>query len=241
MRIDIATVFPEMFGGPLGTSIIARAQETGQVAIRVHDLRDWAVDRHRSVDDYPYGGGPGMVMRPEPFFRLAESLDGRPSRTLLFSPAGRVLDQGYLRSLRQEPWLLLLCGHYEGIDERVSSGLGAEEVSLGDYVLTGGELPAMVLVDAVVRLLPGVLGAAGSLEEESFSGGLLEYPHYTRPSDFRGMKVPEVLLSGDHAAIAAWRRQASIERTANRRPELLAAANLTAAERARHPVNTGPK
>jgi tRNA (guanine37-N1)-methyltransferase len=237
MRIDIASIFPEMFGGPLGCSIVARAQENRLVAIHVHDLRDHTADRHRSVDDYPYGGGAGMVMRPEPFFRLFDSLAGRPSRVVMFTPAGRRLDQGYVRCLAQEPWLLLLCGHYEGVDERVSTAMGADEVSLGDYVLTGGELPAMVLVDAIVRQLPGVLGAPGSLYEESFTDGLLEYPQYTRPPEIRGLRVPNVLMSGDHRAIAAWRRRAAIERTALRRPDLLATAALTPAERAQHRTN----
>jgi len=238
MRIDIATIFPEMFAGPLGTSIIARAQEQGTVELYVHDLRDFTDDKHRSVDDYPYGGGAGMVMRPEPFFRLHDFLCGgfgdpeqapepddagtgiRPY-TIMFSPAGRRLEQQYVRQLACEPWLLLLCGHYEGVDHRVTEGLGAQEVSLGDFVLTGGELPAMVVSDAVIRLLPGVLGGAGSLAEESFSGSLLEYPQYTRPPQYRGLFVPEVLMSGNHGAIAAWRQEAARQRTASRRPDLL--------------------
>lgn len=249
MRIDIATIFPRMFAAPLGSSIAARAQEAGLASIRIHDLRDFTEDRHRSVDDYPYGGGAGMVMRPGPFFRLHDHLvatdrDSRPARppsaddedpiVVLFSPAGVVLRQELVQQLAAAPWLLLLCGHYEGIDERVALGLKAVEVSLGDFVLTGGELPAMVLVDAVVRQLPGVLGAAESLAEESFGcaagGARLEYPHYTRPPEFRGMAVPDVLRSGDHAAVAAWRQRQSLRRTIERRPDLIERLPLTPGE-----------
>ncbi len=249
MRIDIATIFPAMFAGPLGTSILARAQEAGLLDIRIHDLRDHTSDRHRTVDDYPYGGGAGMVMRPGPFFSLYDSLVGadgesgeagsreaapvRPRpRVVLFSPAGKVLSQQTVRRYAGEPWLLLICGHYEGIDDRVAAGLGAEEISLGDFVLTGGELPAMVLVDGISRLLPGVLGTDESLAEESFTAGLLEYPQFTRPPEIRGLTVPAVLLSGDHPAVHRWRREQSLLRTAQRRPELLASACLTEEERA---------
>lgn len=223
-----------MFRGPLGASIISRAQEYGLVTIKVHDLRDHTDDRHRSVDDYPYGGGSGMVMRPEPFFRLVDALTatGVAARpwTILLSAAGRPLAQQSVRRLASRGWLLLLCGHYEGVDERVAQSLADEEISLGDYILTGGELPAMVLVDAVVRLLPGVLGDPGSLAEESFGSGLLEYPQYTRPAVYRGLEVPAVLTSGNHRAVADWRRREAVVRTALRRPELLDQADLSPEE-----------
>lgn len=247
MRVDVATIFPGMFAGPLGTSIAARAQEAGLITVRIHDLRDFATDRHRTVDDYPYGGGAGMVMKPQPFFDLVETVTGMtveelrcmPAGTsasarphvVLFSPAGKRLDQSDVRRIASFPWLILLCGHYEGVDERVSEHLADEELSLGDFVLTGGELPAMVLLDAVIRQLPGVLDRQ-SLTEESFTLGLLEYPQYTRPASYRGHPVPEVLLSGDHGAIAAWRRREAIRRTAARRPDLIEAAPLTDEERA---------
>jgi len=244
VRIDVATIFPGMFAGPLGTSIVARAQEVGAVEIRVHDLRDHTEDRHRTVDDYPYGGGAGMVMRPGPFFALHDQLVAQTGavnppatakpKVILFSPAGRVLCQAIVQQLAVVPWLLLLCGHYEGIDERVTVGLAAEEISLGDFVLTGGELPAMVLIDAVTRQLPGVLGASSSLAEESFGGvgeaRRLEYPQYTRPPEFRGMSVPEVLRSGDHGAIRRWRQEQSLLRTVSRRPELIDLDALTPEE-----------
>ena len=245
MRIDVATIFPGMFAGPLGTSIVARAQEVGAVEIRVHDLRDHTEDRHRTVDDYPYGGGAGMVMRPGPFFALYDQLiaqaavadhpvvDTKP-KVILFSPAGRDLRQATVQELAAVPWLVLLCGHYEGIDERVSVGLEAEEVSLGDFVLTGGELPAMVLIDAIARQLPGVLGTSASLAEESFGvageARRLEYPQYTRPPEFRGLSVPEVLRSGDHGAIRRWRQEQSLLRTISRRPELIDLDALTPEE-----------
>ncbi|MDP2872716.1 MAG: tRNA (guanosine(37)-N1)-methyltransferase TrmD [Bacillota bacterium] len=245
MRVDVATIFPGMFAGPLGSSIAARAQEAGLVDVRIHDLRDYTCDRHRTVDDYPYGGGAGMVMKPEPFFDLVETVTGTPigqlrqkpraagcrAYVVLFSPAGRRIDQSDVRRLARMPWLILLCGHYEGIDERVSEHLVDEELSLGDFVLTGGELPAMVLLDALIRQLPGALGDA-SLAEESFTSGLLEYPQYTRPASYRGYAVPEVLLSGDHGAVAAWRRQQALRRTAERRPDLLAAVQPAAGGRA---------
>ncbi|OGS69052.1 MAG: tRNA (guanosine(37)-N1)-methyltransferase TrmD, partial [Firmicutes bacterium RBG_13_65_8] len=205
----MATIFPRMFAGPMGTSIMARAQETGLLDLAIHDLRDHTTDRHRTVDDYPYGGGAGMVMRPQPFFafmdrlledaRVIPSLAGRRPRVLMMSPAGDRLTAATARRLSNSPWLAILCGHYEGVDERVREALVDEEISIGDFILTGGELPAMVVVDAVVRLLPGALGSQDSLTEESFSGQLLEYPQYTRPAEFRGYRVPEVLLSGDHA------------------------------------------
>ena len=223
MRIDIVTIFPEAFA-PLEVSIVGRARERGVLDVRVHDLRDYTTDRHRQVDDTPYGGGPGMVMKPEPFFAAVEAIrtetPGAP-RLLLPSPQGRPLTQALLQELSQEPHLLILCGHYEGIDERVVAGLGAEEISIGDYVLSGGELAAMVIVDGVARLVPGVVGDEHSLAAESFSGGLLDFPHYTRPPEFRGMRVPEVLLSGHHEAIRRWRRNEQLRRTRRRRPDLL--------------------
>jgi tRNA (guanine37-N1)-methyltransferase len=235
IRIDVLTVFPRMFDGPLDESILRRARERGLAEVRVHDVRDWATDRHRSTDDAPYGGGAGMVMRPEPLFSaaeavLAEAPEGRREIVLL-SPQGELFRQATAKELSQVRHLLLLCGHYEGFDERVRQHLATRELSIGDYVLTGGELPAMVVIDAVVRLLPGALGSDESLDEESHSSGLLEYPHYTRPPDFRGWTVPPVLLSGHHAAIARWRREQSLLRTLERRPDLLARADLSSADR----------
>jgi tRNA (guanine37-N1)-methyltransferase len=227
MRIDILTIFPGMFRGPFDESIVRRAVEQGAVEIVVHNLRDWATDRHRTVDDYPFGGGAGMVMKPEPFFAAAEEiLQGAQARIVLLSPAGRRFDQRLAEEFAREPRLLLLCGHYEGVDDRVRQHLATDEISIGDFVLTGGELAAMVVVDAVVRLLPGVI-APGSLASESYAQGLLEYPQYTRPAAFRGWAVPEVLLSGHHAAIARWRRRQAILRTAQQRPDLLARASLS--------------
>lgn len=233
MRIDIVTIFPEAFT-PLEVSIVGRARARGLVDIRIHDLRDFTTDRHRQVDDVPYGGGPGMVMKPEPFFAAVEAIRreaGGTPRLLLPSPQGRRLTQALVRELSRERHLVILCGHYEGIDERVREGLGAEEISIGDYVLSGGELPAMVIVDAVARLVPGVVGDAASVAEESFSEGLLDYPHYTRPAEFRGMRVPEVLLSGHHAEIRRWRRREQLRRTRERRPDLLERAVLTEEDR----------
>jgi tRNA (guanine37-N1)-methyltransferase len=224
MRIDILTLFPEMFESPLSYSILRRAQEQGIVAITITNIRDFATDKYRKVDDKPYGGGPGMVMMPGPVFDCFEhvaSLDPQPGRVLLLSPQGRPFHQAKARELAREERLILIAGRYEGFDERIRLGLGAEQISLGDYVLNGGELAAMVIVDAVVRLLPGALGDEDSAKDDSFSTGLLEYPQYTRPEDFRGMKVPEILLSGDHAKIAQWRRQQSLDRTQSWRPDLL--------------------
>lgn len=232
MRIDIVTIFPGMFRGPFDESIVRRAIERGVVQIGVHDLRNWATDRHRTVDDYPFGGGPGMVMKVEPIVAAVEALRaGEQARVILLSPAGRRFTQPLAEELAREEQLLLICGHYEGVDERVREHVATDEISIGDFVLTGGELAAMVIVDAVVRLLPGVI-ASESLAAESHSSSLLEYPHYTRPAEFRGWRVPEVLLSGNHAAIAAWRRQHALLRTARQRPDLLATADLTPAERA---------
>jgi tRNA (guanine37-N1)-methyltransferase len=223
MRIDILSIFPEFFSGPFDTSLLGRARDEGILELSVHDLRRWATDRHRTVDDIPYGGGAGMVMKPEPFFAAVSELYGdvaaRP-RTVLLTPRGRPLDQGLVRDLATEPSLLLLCGRYEGIDERVHSQLATDEVSIGDYVLAGGEVAACVLVEAVMRLLPGALGNADSTEDESFSSGLLEYPQYTRPAEFRGESVPEVLRSGDHGKVAAWRNAQALARTKAVRPDL---------------------
>lgn len=233
MRIDIVTIFPEAFT-PLGLSIIGRARERGLLAVHVHDLRDFTSDRHRQVDDTPYGGGPGMVMQPEPFFAAIDAIRRETTsdpRILLPSPQGRTLTQALVKELSLIPHLAILCGHYEGIDERVREGLGAEEISVGDYVLSGGELPAMVIVDALARLLPGVVGDAQSVEAESFSEGLLDYPHYTRPPEVRGLRVPEVLLSGHHEAIRRWRRKEQLRRTRERRSDLLRQAALSEEDR----------
>jgi tRNA (guanine37-N1)-methyltransferase len=223
VRVDIVSIFPDALA-PLEVSILGRARAKGVIEVVVWDLRDFTTDRHRQVDDVPYGGGPGMVMKPEPFFAAVEAITryapGR-QRILLTSPQGRRFDQGFAEELAREARLLILCGHYEGIDERVVTGLGAEEVSIGDYVLTGGELPAMVIVDAVARLVPGVVGDAASVEADSFSGGLLDYPHYTRPAEFRGLGVPAVLLSGHHEQIRRWRRREQLRRTLHRRPDLI--------------------
>ena len=228
VRFDIITIFPGMFSSVVDESILGRAVKSGLVEIQRVDLRDFTEDRHRSVDDRPYGGGPGMVFKPEPVFDAVESVLGEVGsaadagvRKIILTPQGRRLDQPLLRELSGESRIVLLCGHYEGFDERIIEGLGFEEVSIGDYVLSGGELPAMVLIDGVVRLLPGALGHPESSEEESFENGILEYPQYSRPSEYRGMKVPEVLLSGNHAEIEQWRRQQALERTRDRRGDLL--------------------
>jgi tRNA (guanine37-N1)-methyltransferase len=234
MRIDIITIFPKMFEPVLNESIIKRAQKKGKVRIYIHDLRDYSPDKHRKVDDRPFGGGSGMVMRPESIFKAVEKIKSQShpslslrtskvtkSQVILLSPQGKRLTQRIAKGLSKYKHLILICGHYEGVDERVRERLVDEEISIGDYVLTGGELPAMVLVDSVVRLLPGVLGDKNSLNFESFEDNLLEYPHYTRPAQFRGMCVPEILLSGDHKKIEAWRKQEAIKRTRQRRPDLL--------------------
>jgi tRNA (guanine37-N1)-methyltransferase len=221
VRIDVFTIFPEIFEGPLRESLLGRAIGEGLLDIRVHDLRQWSEDRHRVVDDTAYGGGPGMVMKPEPYFAAVESLDPDRGRVLLLSPAGRRLDQAFVRELAGEEHLALLCGRYEGVDERVIEGLPAEEVSIGDYVLAGGEVPALVVIEAVTRLVPGVIGKEESHERDSFAEPrLLDHPQYTRPAEFRGMAVPEVLLSGDHRAIERWRREAAREKTRRNRPDL---------------------
>jgi tRNA (guanine37-N1)-methyltransferase len=222
VRIDVFTIFPEILEGPLRASLLGKAIESGVVDVRVHDLRAFATDRHRQVDDESYGGGPGMVMKPEPVFAAVESLGAGGMRVVLLSPAGRRLDQALVRELAAEPRLVLIAGRYEGLDERIVEGLPAQEVSIGDYVLSGGELPALVVIEAVTRLLPGVIGREESHERDSFGvDGLLDHPHYTRPAEFRGMAVPDVLLSGNHAKIQRWRREAAREKTRRNRPDLL--------------------
>jgi tRNA (guanine37-N1)-methyltransferase len=210
-----------MFAGPLDVSIVKRARSTGLVDLRIHNLRDYTHDRHKTVDDKPFGGGPGMVLKPEPIFEAVESLADENTRVILTTPAGRAFNQAVARDLAQCEQLLLICGSYEGVDERVLEALVDDELSVGDYVLTNGGLPAMIIIDAVTRLLPGVLGDEESATDESFSRGLLEYPHYTRPAEFRGMKVPQVLLSGHHAEIEKWRQEQARRRTTERRPDLL--------------------
>ena len=222
MRIDVVTIFPGFFESPLRESLLGRAIEAALLDVRVHDLRDSTSDRHRQVDDESYGGGPGMVLKPEPVFAAVESLGSGDRRTLLLSPAGRRLDQDLARELAAEPWLVLICGRYEGVDERVVEGLPAEEVSIGDYVVAGGEVAALVVLEAVTRLVPGVIGREESHEQDSFADeGILDHPHYTRPAEFRGMRVPETLLSGNHAEIERWRREAALEKTRRNRPDLL--------------------
>jgi len=233
MRIDILTLFPTMFESVLGESMMKRAQKKGAVGIKIHDLRDWTFDNHRTADDKPFGGGPGMVMKVEPVYLALEEIvnrksgKGRPplggqgkAKVILLTPQGRKLDQEIAKDLAKEKSLVLICGHYEGVDERIRE-FADTEISIGDYILTCGEIPALVLIDSVVRLLPGVLGGEGSLATESFEGGMLEYPQYTRPADFKGMKVPEVLLCGDHDKIDKWRKAEALKRTRERRPDLL--------------------
>jgi len=232
LRIDIVTIFPGMFTA-LEESIVRRAVDTGLAEVGITDLREYTADKHRSVDDYPYGGGPGMIMRPEPFFKSVEHLqasDRRRARVILLCPRGEPFTQAKAQKLAGLERLILLCGHYEGVDERVREALVDEEISLGDFILTGGEIAAMAVTDAVVRLLPGVLAAA-SVEEETFSNGLLEYPQYTRPAEFSGLNVPEVLLSGNHERIRRWRREQSLLKTLSRRPELLKGVFLAPLER----------
>lgn len=221
MQIDVVTLFPRIVEGPLEESILKRARERGRVTIRVHNLRDFAHDKHRVVDDKPFGGGPGMVLKPEPIFEAVEKLRRADSRVILMCPQGRRLTQSVARELAGHPHLIIICGHYEGVDERVREALVQDEISIGDYVLTNGALAAAVLIDAVVRLVPGVLGDDASAARDSFADGLLEGPQYTRPAEYRGMRVPEVLLSGNHEEIARWRREQALRRTAQRRPDLL--------------------
>ena len=220
MQIDVITIFPAMLDGFLGASMMKRAAQLGAVQFRTINLRDFTSDRHHTTDDRPFGGGPGMVMKPEPLFQAVESVQTPASRVILMTPSGQPFRQARAEALAREQHLVFICGHYEGVDERVREGLVHEEISIGDYVLTNGVLPAAVVIDAVVRLIPGVLGGEGAAEQESFSQGLLEYPQYTRPAEFRGQAVPAILLSGDHAAIARWRLEQSRRRTAERRPDL---------------------
>ncbi len=223
MRIDILTTFVEMFHGPFHESIIKRAQEAGYVDIKVHNLRDWTHDRHHKTDDEQYGGGDGMVMLAEPLIEAIESLKGESTHLIVTTPQGRGYNQSIAEEFAQKEHLLLVCGHYKGIDQRVLDYFHPDEISLGDYVLTGGELPAMVIVDSVVRLIPGVVGSSASVEEDSFTTGLLDCPRYTRPREVRGMQVPEILLSGNHAEIELWRREQATRRTMKRRPDLYSA------------------
>lgn len=220
MQIDILTLFPKMFEGLLGESIIKRAQDKGKVRIKVHNLRDWSKDKHRKVDDKPFGGGPGMVIKPQPLFDAVDDLKSPSSRVILLTPQGKTLNQAIAKRLSKFKRLILVCGHYEGIDERFRKNVVTDEISLGDFILTGGEIPAIALVDCIVRLVPGVVGNKGSLEFESFASGLLEYPQYTRPAVFRSLKVPALLLSGDHKRIEEWRKTMALGRTHKRRPDL---------------------
>ena len=223
MRIDIITIFPGMFGPVLNESMIKRAQEKGKLKIYIHNLRDYSADKHKKVDDRPFGGGSGMVLSAQPIFKAVEAIKkkSKKAKVILLCPQGEKFNQKIAKKLSAEKGLILICGHYEGIDERVREKIVDKEVSIGDYVLTGGELPAMVLVDAITRLIPGVLGDKNSLNFESFEGNILEYPHYTRPANFRGMSVPGVLLSGDHKKIESWRKKEALKRTKQRRPDLL--------------------
>ncbi|MDT3697912.1 MAG: tRNA (guanosine(37)-N1)-methyltransferase TrmD [Thermincola sp.] len=235
MKIDILTLFPEMFDGPLNTSIIKRAREKGLININTINIRGFAHDKHRIVDDYPFGGGAGMVMKPEPIFEAVEFArqgTGDLAKVILLCPQGQVFNQEAAKRLANEKTLIFICGHYEGIDERVREKLVDEEFSIGDFVLTGGELPAMVIIDAMARLIPGVLGEQESFMSDSFYNGLLEYPQYTRPREYRGLTVPEILLSGDHEKIRKWRRLMSLKRTVARRPDLLQNIDLTKEDQA---------
>jgi len=228
MKIHVLSLFPDMFTGVFGSSILKKAQEKEAVSLAVSDIRDFSQNKHKQVDDYPYGGGAGMVLKPEPMFQAVESItEGRKPRIILMCPQGERFTQKKAEELAQEEELVFLCGHYEGYDERIREFLVTDEISIGDFVLTGGELPAMTVIDAVVRLLPGVLGQQDSHIHDSFSTGMLEHPHYTRPADFRGMKVPDVLMSGNHANIDKWREQESLKRTFERRPDLLEQMELT--------------
>ena len=230
MRIDILCLFPETFASPLNQSIIKRAGERGLVNILIHNIRDYTHDKHHTVDDYSYGGGPGMVLKPEPIFEAAEAIKQQIGVSempiILLTPQGRLFSQSVAQELVRHPHLMLICGHYEGLDERVCEHLVTDEISIGDYVLSGGELAALVMVDAIVRLIPGVLGSEDSASSDSHSNGLLEYPQYTRPQVYRGWSIPSVLLSGNHGEIAQWRRCQAVLRTAKRRPDLLKNANL---------------
>jgi tRNA (guanine37-N1)-methyltransferase len=231
-RFEVFTLFPEVFDPYLQTSILQRAIQRDLVEVHLHNIRDWTTDRHHVTDDEPYGGGGGMVMKPEPIFTAVEGVLGSPPAcpVILLTPQGRLFSQSVAQELARLPHLAILCGRYEGVDERVRSHLVTDEISIGDYVLTGGELPALVLIDAITRLVPGVLGDPEGAWDDSHASGLLEYPHYTRPAEFRGWRVPDVLLSGDHARIARWRREQALLRTWQRRPDLLASAPLTEAD-----------
>ena len=233
MRIDLVTIFPRLCDGPLGEGIVRRAIDRGIVDVRVHDLRDYTTDRHRSVDDVSYGGGPGMVFKPEPLFRAVDAIrgEGEVDAVILTSPQGRTFTQREAERLAALRHIVVLCGRYEGIDDRVRSALATEEVSIGDYVLSGGELPALVMVDAVVRLLPGAVGDEESVDVDSFSRGLLDFPHFTRPAEYRGWRVPDELLSGNHAEIRRWRMREALSRTLALRPDLLPTADLDGEER----------
>jgi tRNA (guanine37-N1)-methyltransferase len=234
MKFDVVTIFPQMIEAGLAEGMTARGIQRGLLDVKVHDLREFTSDRHRSVDDVPYGGGPGMVMKPEPLVRAVDgirSTRGVPDAVVLMSPQGRTFSQAEAERLSGLSHVILVCGRYEGLDERVGPLLAAEEISIGDYVLSGGELPALIVIDAVSRLVPGVVGTRQSVEEESFARGLLDYPHYTRPAEFGGLKVPDVLLSGNHADVHRWRRRAALERTLERRPDLLDTANLDVEDR----------
>lgn len=234
MNIHVLSLFPDMFEGVFGSSILKKAQEKGAVQMNVTDFRSFSQNKHNQVDDYPYGGGAGMVLKPEPLFHAVEDLvaQGKKPRIILMCPQGERYDQKKAEELAQEEDLIFLCGHYEGYDERVREYLVTDEISIGDFVLTGGELAAMTVIDSVVRLLPGVLGQEASHVNDSFSTGLLEHPHYTRPADFRGMKVPDVLMSGNHAKIEQWRMEQSLKRTFERRPDLLENIELTKEQQA---------
>ena len=233
MQFEVFTLLPEVFPPYLESSILQRAREHGLIEVRLHNIRDWARDKHHTTDDMPYGGGGGMVMKPEPVFEAVESILGRDSGLpiILLTPQGRVFSQTVARELSAHERIALICGRYEGVDERIRTNLVTDEISIGDYVLTGGELPALIVIDAVTRLLPGALGDPTGADDDSHASGLLEYPHYTRPPEFRGEGVPEILLSGDHAKIEKWRREQSLLRTLQRRPDLLETAELTDKER----------
>ena len=233
MKVDIVTIFPAMVEAVLAEGVVGRAKQRGLLDVVVHNLRDFTTDRHHVVDDVPFGGGPGMVMKPEPFFAALAAIGerrGKPDAVVLLSPAGERLTQATARRLSGLTHLVVLCGRYEGIDERVREALATDEISIGDYVLTGGEVPALVVVDAVVRLVPGVVGDEQSVDADSFTRGLLDYPHYTRPAEFEGRRVPDVLMSGHHGEIRQWRRRAALTRTVERRPDLIGQASLDAEE-----------
>jgi tRNA (guanine37-N1)-methyltransferase len=231
MHFDIFTLFPEMFAGVFGASLLQRARTAGRLSIAIHNIRDYTTDKHHVTDDYPYGGGGGMVMKPEPIFAAVEAVLQPPVPIILLTPQGRLFDTNIARELARHARIALICGHYEGVDERVSQYLATDEISIGDYVLTGGEIPAMVVVDAVARFIPGVLGDPVAPHQDSHAAGLLEGPQYTRPLEFRGARVPEILLSGHHGEVAKWRRRQALRRTLERRPDLLARAELSDEDR----------